>query len=224
MASEKKSFSELLSEAPAATSEKTVSLTGALARSNEPGKFVLSMGDNQTVTLDVDAVKDHKVLSGMVGQVIVQVEVDRDKVPAAATQVATEFRTLPFIDQHQTFPSLDTNPIQDRLHTVPFSPYGTDVITDVAPPKYIIENTGTIQENVVDPGNFGVDPAAGANFAQGFAPFALATPHQAPQQMLAMQYPSPQGFRTSPIWDHHTIYYSDKPPITDITGHFPYPD
>lgn len=250
--SEKKSFSELLGEAPMATGEKTITLTGALSRSADPGKFVLTMGDNQTATLNVDAVKQYKVLSGMVGQMIVEVEVDRDKVPNAEAIASNPSRnqyltiassdytnhiwdqilTSPIIDLH-TAPSVDyhtspyidyqTSPYIDQLHTVPQFDYS---------PKYIIENTGTIQENIGDPGYGGVDPGALAGqggfaqggFAQGgAAPFALATPHQAPQGALAGMGASPM-YRTTPIWDRQTLYWLDKPPLTDITGHFPYPD
>jgi hypothetical protein len=232
MATEKKSFSDLLGEAPLATSEKTISLTGVLARSNEPGKFVLTTGDNQSVTLDISAVKEHKVLSGMIGQTVVQIEVDRDKVPAGeAGQGVGRPIKLPTFDQ--------TIAYRDVQYTVPWDPWSTDVLTDVHkipyvdqhPYKQINEATGTIMENVVNPGNFGVDPGV----AQGFAPFALATPHQAPQEMLAGAVPPYQGpnfggpmgpgtFRTSPIYDLRTNPFLDKNPILDITGHFPYPD
>jgi len=84
MADEKKPFSELLNEAPLAPDENTVTLTGALARSSQPGKFVLATGTGNSVTLDVDAVKDYQVLGGGVGQVLVQLTVDRAKVPEAA--------------------------------------------------------------------------------------------------------------------------------------------
>ena len=86
MSDEKKSFSDLLGEAPMAAGENTISLVGVLARSHDSGKFVLALAANQSVTLDIDAVKDYKVLSGMIGQTIVQVEVDRDRVPASAAQ------------------------------------------------------------------------------------------------------------------------------------------
>ena len=250
--SEKKSFSELLNEAPLASAERTVCITGVLARSNEPGKFVLTTGDNQTVTLDVDAVKEHKVLSGMVGQLVVQVEVDKDRVPKMA-HAREEVFTRDFYDQHRTAPIADTNPRVDQYIY-----------------KNVIENTGTIQENVVDPGNFGVDPALGQ-----VAPFAMATASQVPQAMFREATPAfhtgiwdlqtvhrydkspltdftgwgipeyshdasvtgaatpiwnPQlgasmgPIRTSPFYDQQSVHYLDKLPIMDITGHFPYPD
>jgi hypothetical protein len=57
MADEKKSFNELLSEAPLAAKEDTISLVGALERSHQPGKFVLVLGGGRTLTLEVEAVK-----------------------------------------------------------------------------------------------------------------------------------------------------------------------
>lgn len=42
--------------------------------------------------------------------------------------------------------------------------------------------------------------------------------------MFAGMPASPAMFQTSPIWDRQTVHWVDKLPITDITGHFPYPD
>jgi hypothetical protein len=212
MAEEKK-FAELVNEAPLATAEKTVSLTGLLARSQDRGKFVLTTGDNQKLTLDVDAVKEYKVLSGMVGQTVVQVEVDRDKVPASLIEGGAEpIRTLPVYD----FPR--TTPVTDIPHTHPITDFRTIPVVDEMGPKYIIENTGTIQENVVDPGGNIGNPVYGAA-----APFAFATAQQAPPSALG-QAEMLQPFRTYPHIDLRTLAYWDKPPLTDITGHFPYPD
>lgn len=88
MADKKKSFTELLSEAPLTTQEDTISLVGALGRSSQSGKFVLALGPGQSVTLDASAVKNYQVLGGGVGQVLVQIDVDRDKVPADVAQQA----------------------------------------------------------------------------------------------------------------------------------------
>ena len=80
MTSERK-FSELLSEAPLATNEGTVSLVGALQRSQEQGKFVLVLDGGQNIALDVQDVKEYQVLGEMIGQKIVRIEIDRHKVP-----------------------------------------------------------------------------------------------------------------------------------------------
>lgn len=254
MASEKKSFSELLEEAPLASSKNTIQITGVLARSREPGKFILTTGEGQTVTLDVEAVKEHRVLSGMIGQTIVQVEVDRDQAPEeirSGVQVQANFRKPPLADFTVTF--------LDHPMTPPWSPTHSDVFQDY-PFKNISEGAGTIQEQYVDPASFQGDPAA----AQAAMPFALATPHQAPgspihEASLGMGYNTgiwdlqtlhrydksvlqdlPHGFaagdptsvasqfqaahfRTLPYRDE-TVIFRDKPPIADITGHYPYID
>jgi hypothetical protein len=144
MAAKTKSFSELLSEAPLASAEETVTLAGALGRSSQAGKFVLALGPGNSVTLDQSAVKSYQVLGGGVGQLLVQVEVDKDKVPAAVAQqaaapftVATPhhaaaagnvglssvdsdiFHTIPYLE-HTTLPGVDlvhTQPIADIYHT-----------------------------------------------------------------------------------------------------------
>lgn len=95
MATEKRSFEELLREAPEAPGDDTVSLVGTLARSRDEGKFVLTVAGGQAVTLDVSAVKDHEVIGSSVGQMIVRVDVDRSCLPSevvgeGATPVASD--------------------------------------------------------------------------------------------------------------------------------------
>lgn len=132
MAAKTKSFSELLSEAPLASAEETVTLAGALGRSSQAGKFVLALGPGNSVTLDQSAVKSYQVLGGGVGQLLVQVEVDKDKVPAEVAQHAVGagnvglssvdsdiFHTVPYLE-HITLPGVDnahTQPIADIYHT-----------------------------------------------------------------------------------------------------------
>lgn len=77
----KKTFEDLLKDAPEAPGAGAVSLVGALARSKEPGKFVLTTTDGQQVTLDTDAVKSFTVLSGAIGQTLVRIEFDSARVP-----------------------------------------------------------------------------------------------------------------------------------------------
>jgi hypothetical protein len=89
MPDEIKLFSELVKEAPLATEEDTVSLVGLLGRSAESGKFVLQLAPGNNITLDIDAVKGYRVLGASVGQTVVQVNVDRGKVPTAPFTVAT---------------------------------------------------------------------------------------------------------------------------------------
>jgi hypothetical protein len=123
MAGKTKSFSELLSEAPLSTAEETVTLAGALGRSTQAGKFVLTLGPGNSVTLDQSAVKSYQVLGGGVGQLLVQVDVDKDKVPAEVAQqaVATNVGLTPIVsDSFHTVALLDivqTNFAADHLTT-----------------------------------------------------------------------------------------------------------
>ncbi len=131
MADEKKSFKDLLSEAPLAASEDTVSLVGALARSSDPAKFVLALGQGNNVTLDVAAVKSHQVLGGGVGQLLVQIEVDRSQLPEEAKQAVDPARqvTTGLADlKHPAFetgyvdikhPLLDKSPWEEPTRTNP---------------------------------------------------------------------------------------------------------
>jgi hypothetical protein len=128
MADEKKSFSDLLSEAPLAANEDTISLVGALARSNQPGKFVLATGSGNSLTLDVAAVKGHQVIGGGVGQLLVQVDVDRAQVPESAQQAIQKSgggvlqSGLPDV-KHPTYdfkhPVLDKYPWEEPVRTNP---------------------------------------------------------------------------------------------------------
>jgi len=223
MAEQKKPFGELVNDAPLATQEDTVTLVGALARSSQAGKFVLTLSPGNNVVLDVDAVKDYSVLAGAVGQTLVQVEVDRSKlpenVPAGApvtTLPAYELknpvadRTLPTIDRatlpavdHLTLPAVDhlTVPVIDELHTV--------AVVDIG-------GKGVLEGLPGDPG----DPYAGA------APFALATAHQAPESALALlQGVQGGGIHTVPALEYTLAWRDVKHPVWDgATGRPPYLD
>lgn len=148
MAAKTKTFSELLSEAPLAAAEETVTLAGALGRSSQAGKFVLTMGPGQSLTLDQSAVKSYQVLGGGVGQLLVQVEIDKTKVPAEAMQpagapfalatphhaAATDVGLTPIAaDNYHTIVSFDiptTTFITDHLTTV-LADHHTSVIADI---------------------------------------------------------------------------------------------
>jgi hypothetical protein len=161
MSEEKRSFSDLVSEAPLARNEGTISLVGALARSHESGKFVLALCAERSVTISIDAVREYRVLGGAVGQLLVQVEVDRDKVPRETlgelTGALAGFAGLKARQDVPKYPVFDA-PVQ----------------------KPIVEATGTLAENVVNPG-YGGDPYQ--RFG-GAGPFALVTPHHAPAGVL----------------------------------------
>jgi len=81
MAKEENEFQKLLSEAPAAPSADTITVMGALARSADPTRFVLTLPSGQSETLEVAAVKSAKKIAGAVGQSLVELELDAKRVP-----------------------------------------------------------------------------------------------------------------------------------------------
>jgi len=119
MADEKKSFQELLSGAPLATKEDTITLVGVLERSHQPGKFVLVLGLGRDVTLDVSAVRDYRVLAGMVGQTLVEIDVDRDHVPREVRDEITKGTKFDLSDQPHTVLEYD------RIPKIIYDPPGT---------------------------------------------------------------------------------------------------
>jgi hypothetical protein len=153
MAKEQESFETLVNEAPLAPTGGTVSLVGMLARSAEPGRFVLTLPDGRAVTLETAAVKGYAVLGTSVGQTIVRVDVDAEKagseaevnagrygfgaqVPAGAVApfaLATAQQLPPGIFAAQRFPNLAyeptivgyKSPVTDPVYWT--APYGMDV-------------------------------------------------------------------------------------------------
>src|SRR5580704_11137439 len=93
-----KSFEGLLSEAPIGADEGTLKLVGALHRLHQQGKFMLSFGLGQSVTLDVDAVRDHKVIASSVGQTIVEIDIPRELIPREIREEISRHMTAAFSD------------------------------------------------------------------------------------------------------------------------------
>ena len=232
MAIEPKSFADLLKEAPAAPAAGTVSLTGTLSQSSEAGKFVLTLEDGNSMTLETAAVKSHAVLGTSVGSTIVRVEIDGAKLPPGPTGAAGTAFTLPSIDfatiaagdRPHTIPDVDipfTVPVHDftvawidHHQTHPWIDYyspGTGIADQFGP--------NTIQEGMPQFPGAGGDPVQ----AGGIAPFALATAHQAPANTLAAiqgmagQGPGGQAmFNTLPVvdfsvwWDQPQTGWADQ--------------
>jgi hypothetical protein len=191
-----KEFTELLKDAPLASGGDTVSLVGMLARSGDPGKFVLHLADGSSHTIDVAAVRKHSVLGQSVGHAIVQVDVDKDKAPVVEGLPHPPFPKpiwdpkLPIVDgKHPPFdkafldpkvPWLDKNPLAD----IPRKYIGSD-----GPLGTLVEGVQWGGGNVVDPGP--------AQAAAGAMPFSLAMGHQVGgQQLDALQTVSLAGVRT----------------------------
>jgi len=184
MPDEKRSFRELLGEAPVASD--TVSLVGILSRSHEAGKFVITLADGRNLTLDIDAVKEHTVLAGSIGQTLVRIEIDAKRAPAETAPERIGFKPLwedrsfpPWIDIKRPF--FDTHPGYWPDIKIPY-----------------VDQVGPV----------GVPPG-GDPWATGMTgvPFALATPHHAPPGMIAaMQGWAPQGNITGPFTNPWTDF------------------
>jgi hypothetical protein len=168
MASKDKSFEELVQEAPPAAG--SVSLVGTLAQSGEAGKFVLTLQDGSAITLETAAVKGHEVLGTSVGQTIVRVDVEAEKIP----------------------PTLPT-PVPDIIK-LRNDPGQTHYGTDIAHPLYIKAHT---DKHPWHDGGGGLTLWGDRTAAEQLAPFALATPQQAALSTLAaMQGVGPNTFAT----------------------------
>jgi hypothetical protein len=221
MAEKKKSFSDLLSEAPLAPAEDTVSLVGALARSSQAGKFILALSQGNSITLDVDAVKGYQVIGGGVGQLLVQVDVDKAKVPQSAQAVA-EPAKLPVTGVHDLkspiadykHPTLDKYPWEEPVHVHPEAAPAGSKFTGIYDYKHPTLDKHPWEESVH------------THPETDLAPFALATPQQAPASALeAMQAGPGSALRTVWIYDLNTGYRDHpKLPWLDATGRPPYLD
>jgi hypothetical protein len=193
MASQNKSFADLVADAPAAAAEGTVSLVGALAKSREAGKFVLTTQDGRTVTLETSAVKGHSVLGSSLGRAIVRIEIEASKAPALGARrsdrgaISSLLRFTGILDQigQGGFGEGDDTPPftseKDPGESDPFTSeknlVETDPDTDSSDP---LGESDPVGEKDPD--------GEGTGSREFIDPFALATPHQAPPNVVrAMQ-------------------------------------
>jgi hypothetical protein len=198
---DQKQFEELLGEAPLAADADTITLVGALARTKDPGKFVLILANGESVTLETKALKSFKRLGGAIGQVLIEAELDPKLVPK---------------DRLQAMPAVE-----------PF-PRGTPVAADTAVYRQPFHKNPAWDVYIPDWGNwpgflplpFGVGNFAGAGPVSSIAPFALATPHQAVASMQQAYHLKGADVghhkvykvhydRTSPQYDNGTDAWND---------------
>lgn len=219
-----RSFRELVSEAPISARADTLRLVGALSRSHEAGKFVLTLADGRSVTLNIDAVKEHRVLGDAAGQQLVEVDLDAERVPRdIASATPGGFSPAGVVNP---------SPFPWSLFWLdyPKSPW-----TDTHPGHWPDVKIPYIDHQIAGPVGVppGGDPWGGYGAGQTLAPFALATPQQAPQATLAaMQGAARLGGNFGPTiwwWDQHTAWWLDSGythPIVDAgaTGVAPYYD
>lgn len=159
MPDSQKSFEALVNEAPLATSERTITLVGALGKSKEPGKFVLTLQSGDSLTLDINAVKAHGVLGSSVGQTLVRIDVDADKV-----------RDLPRINKIPGEDPPQAKPQHD--------PVGTISVLDVAGSHYTLDVGTLLAWDVA--GTYPSFEVAGTGFADNIGPNTLAEQVQSP--------------------------------------------
>jgi len=184
MASQDKSFADLVAEAPPAPAEGTVSLVGALAKSRETGKFVLTLQDGRTVALETSAVKGHTVLGSSLGRSIVRIEIEASKAPALGPRrsdrgaISALLRFTGILDQ------IGQGGFGEGDDTPPFTSEKdpgdeTDPNTSEKDPG---QDTGDIEDKLPP---LDKDPTGeGTGSYEYLDPFALATPHQAPPHVV----------------------------------------
>ncbi|MGD0304448.1 MAG: hypothetical protein ABSC71_06420 [Candidatus Acidiferrales bacterium] len=184
MATNETSFEQLLSRTALAPSSDTITVVGALARSPDPQKFVLGVQDGQTFTIDVAAVRKFKVVAESVGQILVELELDKAKLPAELRKtVATA--------------------------SIEYKPPVRDAIPTAAENITAVETASeTILQHDHPLGSFAawwdVGPGFGGGSFVGPVPFVAAAAHQAPAETIeAMQNLSAQReifkFRFDPL-------------------------
>jgi hypothetical protein len=208
MASEDKSFADLVAEAPGAPAEGTVSLVGALAKSREAGKFVLTLQDGRTVTLETSAVKGHTVLGSSLGRAIIRIEIEASKAPTLGPRrfgrstISPLLRNTGAWDQIGYGDGDDTPPFTSEKDPVESDPFTSEKDPNEKDPF----ESDPIQEK---------DPTGeGTGSYEELDPFALATPHQAPPNVVrALQARAAYGRRFGgPGWARGAMY---RKPVHD---------
>ncbi len=193
MAKDESEFQKLLAEAPMAPSADTVTVVGILARTADAARFVLTLPDGRTETLEVAAVKSAKAIAGAIGQTLVQLELDAKRVPESVRdQRPLNFKT-PVAETHPATAELNTF-IADQGHTGVYDVYTNPAVQLESANTPVAADTAQLNPN---PGGY-------------FAPFVAAAPHQAdPATMAALWlFSGPRTYFNASNWtpDHHTIY------------------
>lgn len=156
------SFDQLLNKAPLGPSSDSVTIVGVLARSPHEGRFVVTVPNGQTFTLEVMAVKQHKVVAESVGQLLVELELDAKKLPP-------EVRATPQMP-----------PSKSSRATLPDSPTLATLIRGPC--------LGALAKpDLLEGARFGgmLVPGFGGQVSLPTSPFVLAASHQAPAETTA---------------------------------------
>jgi hypothetical protein len=209
MAKEESEFQKLLSEAPAAPDPDTLTLIGFLGRITDPARFVLTLPDGRSETLEVAAVKSAKKMASAIGQSVVELELDAKRVPERVRDGLVPGGTI-------------TAPLQDHYQTVASHDYPHTGYGDLH--KLVVDDLPKTAKEVVE---IPVVPDLG-----GVMPFVAAAPHQAdPATMAALSHPThrtqsrlhvkpPQrDQQMPPKQPYQDGTNANNPNAFDITGH-----
>jgi hypothetical protein len=152
MPNEDSEFQKLLSEAPMAPSSDTLTVVGALSRSADPTRFVLTLPNGQSETVEVAAVKSARKIAGAIGQSLVELELDAKRVPEKVIDIVNKRAVSDIVNQTIWYqdPINTGTGLEDRHLSVP-------PVND------------TLAETIL----------GGAPVVPPPAPFAAAMPHQA---------------------------------------------
>ncbi|MDN7176979.1 hypothetical protein M0D69_02880 [Caballeronia sp. SEWSISQ10-4 2] len=208
MPNEEKSFQELLAQAPEDEEQNQLVLHGAIARSKDPGTFVLKLQSGRSLTLPVDAVRSYKLLARSFGSLFVEVEIAVDKVPS---EIANAELNAPVAQMKSPFEKGHLDLSHPALDIWPKGPYPFTDHTFPNQPEFIEGPVGGGYEQ----GWTG--PASGI---AGMTPFSLAAPHQVSPEYLAamMQFALPWNraiytLPTGPTGDYHVPKFHLDPQV-----------
>ena len=233
-------FLDFLKSAPTldeANAEDLTEISGIVSRTDD-GKFAITTGEGHTYELETGAVRPFRAMEGSSFQKMATIQVVSEALKNATLRpIKPVFKDVtkdpikdiildgkhPPFDKHPssetlTFKDVHTDPLADQKNMItdpivdkrPWKDIHKDPIID--PPKRLVdEGTGPADVPIPDPtGPFG--------HPVGPTPFAMATPHHAPQHLLAMQAgaqppPFPGGPSPKPLWEKHP--WSEKIPWRD---------
>jgi hypothetical protein len=199
----RKSFAEFLKNAPtleAAAADDSVEISGLVSRTTE-GRFAITTDSGHTYELDVEAVRDFRALDVPGATSAAAIRIGRDLLSEEALRpIKPTFKDMikdPIKDIIHDGKHMITDPIVD--HKSPLKDIHKDPLTD--PNTLVQERVGT---GAADPIG-GFDPGLGP-VVNPAAPFVMATPHQAPQHLLAMQ----AGVQAAPLAAAATPFGADN--------------
>jgi hypothetical protein len=183
MAERHSEFEKLLSEAPMASDVDRVTLVGSLARTSDPGCFVLRMPDGRSAKLEVDAVKSAKTIAGGVGQSLVELEVDATRVPKEVFGLKA--------GSEASAAAIGTPWYQD---------VGLTTRTYLTPYSWTADHRIPYKTHADQPDFLAAEPS----------PFVAAMPHQADpatRALLASPFAGTRTYLTAETWtwDHHVF-------------------